>query len=170
MWNLISILTSGCNGPIWFMTNKYLILLLLLFCLTIQHCSDHDKDSSEHSHEHHSADTTVENLKMTLNQGKKWEMDVHTRNMISTMQTTFEKADHKSLEQLQKMGTTLQKQLTELISGCTMQGPSHDQLHIILPPFQTTIIKIINARDLKEGREQANHLKGLFERYYKYFQ
>lgn len=119
----------------------------------------------------HTDATTVTTLmdNLRLNNGVKWNMDQHTRIMSKKMESTFYDADHSSQAGLNSLGLKLKTQSEELITGCTMQGKSHDQLHIFLTDHLPTISALIEAEDYATAKVAAVQLKGQFETYKKYF-
>lgn len=68
-----------------------------------------------------------------LDAGKRWPADDHTRRsaqaMLDAVRAVPATADAEATKAL---GDRLQGLLEQLISGCTMQGPAHDALHIYL--------------------------------------
>jgi len=125
--------------------------------------------AEEHSHGHDSHDSAAAPANLSLNNGERWEMDDHTRTMSQMMQKTFFSADHSTLEGLNTAGTTLEQQLQELITGCTMTGKAHDQLHVFLNEHVPTINALTKAEDYASARENAIRLKGQLEAYQKHF-
>ena len=123
--------------------------------------------TSDHSHgAHHHA---LNKHELTLNEGQKWQMDEHTRKMSKQMKSTFFSADHSDLKSLKSLGSNLQSQLDSLISGCTMTGKAHDQLHVFLSEHIPTISALTNAENYDTAKKNAIELKGQFEMYERYF-
>lgn len=119
-----------------------------------------------HQHERHSEVATTE---LELNDGERWEMDEHTRAMLAKMEQTFFQADHSTLMGLNGAGSQLDAQLKELINGCTMQGESHNQLHIFLTDYMPAVKGLAGAKDYDTARASAIKLKGQLESYKHYF-
>lgn len=124
-------------------------------------------NTAEHSHtkHHHTAKLALE-----LNNGSKWEMDEHTRNMSKKMKQTFLTAEHANLESLNNLGKQLQSQLDVLIRGCTMTGEAHDQLHVFLSTHMPAIHALESASDYASAKKHAIELKHQFEVYGEYFE
>ena len=74
-------------------------------------------------------------LDLTLDNGTKWSMDEHTGTSSAALRTHLGDAAPESVEALAALGATLQGDIDGLIAGCTMTGPSHDQLHVFLMAF-----------------------------------
>ena len=124
--------------------------------------------AAEHGHGHHEHGAAAESG-LSLNQGERWEMDQHTRAMLLKMEEAFFVADHSTQAGLNAAGAELKGQLGELISGCTMQGAAHDQLHLFLTDYMPAIDRLAEAADYESARAAAIELKGHFETYKHYF-
>lgn len=119
----------------------------------------------EDPHAHHH-DPAVE-LKMSLNDGQKWMADRHTFDSAAWMRasvTNFQKnASAGSLDAIHKVGQQLEKQLHELIRGCTMIGPHHDQLHIWIAMLAPQIEALIDATDVTAGQAAVAKVSDLLK-------
>ncbi|WP_051303426.1 hypothetical protein [Psychromonas aquimarina] len=124
-------------------------------------------DNPSNGHSNHGVEAPVDGLR--LNNGEQWNMDVHTRTISQKMKKTFLDTDHSTQENLNALGVKLQKQVNELIVGCTMNGKSHDQLHIFLNSQIPTINALALADNYNSARALEIQLKGQFETYQKYF-
>ncbi|MCW8905923.1 MAG: hypothetical protein OQL28_01635 [Sedimenticola sp.] len=142
-------------------------LIVLLFLSTTLAGNTFAADDHSHGHDSHAAETGLSGL--SLNNGQAWEMDEHTRTMSKKMRDTFFAGDHGSLEGLTSMGTELERQMQDLVKGCTMTGQAHDQLHVFLNSHVPTINALAQADNYKAARENAIRLKGQLETYRKHF-
>ena len=68
------------------------------------------------------------------------------------------------------LGATLQGDIDDLIAGCTMAGPSHDQLHVFLMAFIPEVQVLSTTSDLDAGAENVARLKGLMASYGEHFE
>ncbi len=125
--------------------------------------------SAETGHHHHHSNASSFSL-LSLNQGKRWQMDDHTRMSSRQMQKTFFDADHSSLSALNALGEELEHQLEGLIAGCTMNGEAHEQLHLFLNEHIATVAALSKASNYQSAVESAIKLKGQFESYQQYFE
>jgi hypothetical protein len=146
----------------------------ILIATLLISCGDKDAET-EHvcadDHASHSAITTTvsDGLDgLILNKGSKWEMDGHTKDIFAKMAESFLDLDHASLNEagLKQAGADLQRDINELIQGCTMSGDAHNQLHVYLTGY------IPAVADLSEfGRtDDAEKVKHYLEKYDKYFE
>lgn len=120
-----------------------------------------------HGHGHHASEAGIGGL--GLNHGQQWEMDEHTRTMLVKMEATFFAADHSSQTGLNAAGAKLQAKMDDLITGCTMAGESHDQLHVFLSEYIPAVDRLAQAKDYAAAKGAAIELKGHFGTYKKYF-
>ncbi len=155
------------------MKPTHIVITILITIAFITSCSDdHAKDTHDEtaSHsDHQSSENHEAGIEgMVLNNGRKWQMDEHTRASFTKMTGLFLKADHKSLEgdDLKQVGTDLQGDLDGLIQGCTMTGESHNQLHIYL----TGYIPAVQALSKTGTLEDAKKVKYYLEIYDDYFE
>lgn len=126
--------------------------------------------AADHAHGHgHAQHASTAGSGLSLNQGERWEMDAHTRDMLLQMEETFFAADHSSQAGLNAVGVKLKGQLDKLIAGCTMHGAAHDQLHLFLTDYIPTIDRLADASDYEKARAAAIELKGQLETYKHYF-
>jgi hypothetical protein len=146
----------------------YLILagVFIIFPLnrvSSQEDTDHQNKNIEHSNHE-------ESLSLSLNDGKRWQMDDHTRKMTTEMLATFSTSDHSTVTGLNFLGKQLREQLDKLIKGCTMTGQSHEQLHIFLNSYMPAVNSLIVSNDINTGTRNAIAIKKLLESYQQYFE
>jgi hypothetical protein len=123
----------------------------------------------EHNHEHSENSEGKAINGLSLNHGKRWEMDKHTRIISVKMNDTFFNSDHSTKANLKSLGIKLETQLNDLIAGCTMEGEAHNQLHLFLTNYAPTIQNLAEAKNLDMARRSAIKLKGYLEAYKKHF-
>ncbi len=122
--------------------------------------------SNEPANDH---DTFV--LKLELNDGQKWQVDEHTRASVGAMtRLIVEASPIHSVEDARTLAAAFDVELKNLIQGCTMTGPAHDQLHLVLaalfPRVQTLKVKTERA----ELQETQREIRSIFEAYEAAFQ
>ncbi len=96
-----------------------------------------------------------------LNQGEKWLMDQHTRDMFNVMSQRVNAGGS-----LSKLGTALNDDLNQLIKGCTMTGAAHDQLHVFLMPYFSAVNELTETGSeiaLKEIKQALKDYQNYFE-------
>ncbi len=98
---------------------------------------------------------------MDLNDGKKWQMDKHTRESFNEMAEYFLSKDIGLLsqDQLKEQGNILQSYLDNLIQGCTMQGKEHDQLHTFLMLYMPEVEALSKTGNKENALKAQYYLK-----------
>ncbi len=135
--------------------------MVLLFLMVTNVQAVFGQQHSEHKHTDHSQHQSQEITHPKLNQGAKWVMDDHTRVMFIAMKQKVDTGGD-----LQAMGAELNDDLQKLIQGCTMTGAAHDQLHVFLVPYMTSV------KALSETGSKAaySEVKQALQDYKKYFE
>ncbi len=139
---------------------------------TGHHDDGHQSDSALHStapnydddgHDDHARTVQVPDAlaHMALNDGHKWLMDDHTRASFAAMADSFLGADHGALteEGRKEAGAALDAQLKDLIQGCTMEGPPHDQLHIFLSGYLPAVAALSNSGKVEDAQRVEHYLR-----------
>ena len=107
---------------------------------------------------------------LSLNNGAKWMADDHTRQSMGRIGELLSSKD--SLEKLadyQALANGIDAQMRGLISGCTMQGPAHDQLHVFLSMFIPGMEKLKNPEGIEEAKKIRAELVELVSVYHQHF-
>lgn len=138
------------------------LLLLLSACGT---SSDKSQETvQEENHHHHADEGAIE-----LNNGEKWEADENTRSVVATMEAQisgFEKSEGTAPKTL---ADSLTRQMNLLISGCTMKGKGHDELHKWIMPLTDQVRQLSVANTEDETSRVLNQLKESFETFHQAF-
>jgi hypothetical protein len=145
--------------------NKFLICLIsIIIVLTYLGCGE--KQQSEQTGE-----SQKSIIKFVLNDGKKWQMDEHTRNTIKNLDSLLISQDPiNTIEDYNLHGEKLDEELILLIRGCTMEGPAHDQLHIFLGYFYPKIQSLKKETNTELAKDNITEMENLFVEYHKYFE
>ncbi len=130
----------------------------------------HDHDAPSSGEAHHDHDAPAGDLVLSLDGTKKWVMDEHTRDVMAKTGQTLAQADTDSIEGLHQMARTLQKELDSLISGCTMDGAAHDELHVFLMAWIPKVDSLKKVEDVDEGKATVAHLEAMLVTYGQYFE
>ncbi len=102
---------------------------------------------------------------MVLNDGERWQMDEHTRTSFAKMATSFLDADPQPVaaEDLKAAGANLNTLINELIMGCTMIGPGHDQLHVYLVGYMPAVAALASAGRTEDAETVTRYLEAYDE-------
>jgi len=110
-------------------------------------------------------------IKFVLNEGKKWQMDEHTRKTITNLDSILNSQEQPtSIEEYSQLGEKLDEELILLIRGCTMEGPAHDQLHIFLGYFYPMVQDLKKDTEVESSKKILAKMDNLFVEYHKYFE
>ena len=148
-------------------------VLLFAFALAAAGCAGDHADHADHAaapaevHTDHAAHAAPA---LALDDGAKWSMDEHTRTSSAALRTHLGEATPESVSALTALGATLQGDIDGLIAGCTMTGPSHDQLHVFLMAFIPEVQSLSATADLDAGQQNVERLKGLMASYGEHFE
>ncbi len=153
---------------------KYTVILI--FGSVLISCGDgsHDHNTS-HSEMQSNADHAnkmdeTSDLAIQLNNGDKWLVNDEMKPALEKGENALNdylasnNNDYKSLAQELKSANS------NLISSCTMDGVSHDELHKWLHPHLTLVGDLENAKTVNEADEVIEKLKSSYETYHTYFQ
>jgi len=144
---------------------KQLAISTLTVALLIS-CNNDQVKAGHSETDDHAVHQTGEMLEsggdgLVLNQGKKWEMDEHTRNSFNKMAESFLNTDHASMnaQDLKQSGTALQSELDVLIKGCTMTGEAHNQLHVYLTGYIPAVQALSESGNLDDAKKVEHYLE-----------
>ncbi|MEQ9365034.1 MAG: hypothetical protein RIF32_12355 [Leptospirales bacterium] len=148
-------------------------LLILIFCATLFACDHHDEhDHSaglEHSHGHEVASDSSPALR--LDAGRKWSSDASTRAGMRRMQEIGRAAlaDSTDSESKARLAKQLEAELARVVRECTMQGPSHQMLHLYLARLTDVIAALRNA-DPAIARDAFERLNPTLQQFDSFFE
>lgn len=135
-------------------------LCLLAATLFLLSCGDErtEADNEHAEHAEHTSATKDEGL--VLNDGKKWQMDDHTRASFAKMAEAFVNVDAAALgsDGLKQAGDDLKEDLKSLIQGCTMTGPGHDQLHVFLTSYIPAVTALQESGRVEDAKKVQHYL------------
>ena len=139
-------------------------LLLLPGCGEDSHGPAPPRHESDH-------DLHATGLTLELDNGHKWQVDEHTRRSAAEMAGLIgDAAPVNSVDDARTLATAFDEELQNLIQGCTMKGPAHDQLHLFLAALFPRVEELSVKTDLEELRETQLEIRSLFDAYERYFQ
>lgn len=149
-----------------------IITISALLLLGTMSCSDNSGNKNEETQneqtevqkEHDESDDTEDEL--SLNNGEKWKINEEMTPYILKSEQLVEDFDG---EDYNALADDLMELNNELISSCTMDGPSHDELHKWLHPH-IELLKQLKAQDNQEEAEEVvEEIEDSFEVFHEYF-
>ncbi len=130
----------------------------------------HDTSTSLHEEAH--MGMTLDNSwinEIELDNGTKWEANEETNIGVKKMLTLIKEKDPQTVEDYHDMASELNEHKNYVVKECTMQGPSHDNLHVFLHPLIDKIAALGEVTTTQEGAELNESIRGNLEAYYTYF-
>lgn len=127
---------------------KLIAVFFLSSFLSLTFAQDHKMDHSQH-HEKKS--------ELSLNKGKKWEVDQTMKENMEAIHTEFEKTHklHKSKKaaaaDYESLSTTITQSAEKIAANCKMEKKMDDTFHVLLGDMMA------GAEELKD---KANNQKG----------
>ena len=127
--------------------------------LLLAACDNHSEPEATHAeHAEHGAPSV---LTLPLNDGARWQMDPHTRETVELTRTTLTEATVTDAASGRALSVTLQGQLDQLISGCTMTGADHDALHGFLTVYIPAVQALQAVTDDASATAQFTALRAM---------
>ncbi|WP_457617602.1 hypothetical protein [Lutibacter sp.] len=154
---------------------KLLLTIVIASVITIS-CSETTKKKQEdyNSVKKETVEKTVnnhkKNSKIQLNDGKLWSANYETTRGILNMQqllNTFSSED--SLEAYAVLKSNLEKEFGTIITECTMEGESHNQLHNFLVPMKD-LFNNLGSSDITTSKKSFKALEKHLASYSSYFE
>lgn len=157
-------------------------MLMLLLALA---CEDHGETQapaahSPHAHDAHDAHDAPKTeahgaadagqLTLSLNEGAKWQLDDNTRTVFAETRSSLKGTDPTTVEEAHALAATLQEQQGRLIRGCTMEGSSHDELHVFLQAWIPGVKALGESTTLSQSQAQLAALRGYMDALDKHFE
>lgn len=105
-----------------------------------------------------------------LDNGSKWQANLETTEGVDKMLGLVKTSDLKTVEDYHTLASKLNEDKNVLVKKCTMEGPSHDNLHVFLHPLIEKIEALGKVSTTDEGSEVTASIKENLDGYYTYFQ
>lgn len=153
---------------------------LLISCNETKNKDEHSEtiETTEGVHEHemeemgtemHSMNNAWVN-EMKMDNGNKWQANLETTEGVDKMLGLLKSSDPKTVEDYHSLATKLNEDKNIVVKKCTMEGPSHDNLHIFLYALIEKIEALGKVSTAEEGSKITASIKENLEGYYNYFQ
>lgn len=163
---------------------KHLIFSMSLLALVS--CKDNKQQETENKTEkteqsmdatkedHHDAATGVYAnawvSEIQKDKGAKWQADELTNEGVKKMQTTIETQSTNTLSDYHKLAKQLNDDKNYVVKNCTMEGASHDNLHIWLMPLIEKIDALTKIEDVDDAAKLKQSIEENISAYDTYFQ
>ncbi len=104
-----------------------------------------------------------------LDNDGKWEANLETTEGVDKMLLLVKSRDPKTVEDYHALASDLNETKNFVIKKCTMEGPSHDNLHVFLHSLIEKIEALGKISTVDEGSKVTASIKENLEGYYTYF-
>ena len=143
----------------------------LLFLAGCGHGHGHgDHEDPAHA-EHEAHQSHGPGLQLTLDDGRKWQVDEPTRESAAKIASLAADAESvASVEDARALGKALDEELDTLVRRCKMTGPAHDQLHVFLVALFPEVEALEQKTDLGELQAARAEIGELLEAYSTHFE
>ena len=106
---------------------------------------------------------------IVLDNGIKWRANVETTNGVTKMLSLISENQASTAEGYRKLGDGLNEVKNTVVKECTMEGASHDNLHVWLHPLIEKIKRLQKTESAEEGAKLTSNIKNHLEGYFDYF-
>lgn len=104
-----------------------------------------------------------------LDNGSKWSANIETTEGILAMSSRIAEDESNSIKHYKKLASDLNVIKNTIIKECTMEGESHDNLHVFLVPLADKIAALGEVNSVHEGAEITREIREYLDLYYNYF-
>ncbi|AMC11455.1 hypothetical protein Lupro_09340 [Lutibacter profundi] len=146
--------------------------LVLLITITTISCgnksekkeADSKKIEQTEEQQHSSSENSIQ-----LNNGNPWMANIETTQGIANMKKLMDNFSKKeNSEAYTQLKSSLEKEFGTIITACTMEGESHNQLHNYLVPMKD-YFEGLASKDILKCKKTYNELNKHLAEYSTYF-
>jgi len=105
-----------------------------------------------------------------LNNGAKWEANLETTEGVKEMQEVLNAQETTTIEDYHQLATHLNEIKNTVVKECTMNGASHDNLHIWLYPLIEKMNALVETNNLDEAASIKQSIEDNLDAYTTFFQ
>ena len=162
---------------------KHIILTLGIFCLGFLVSCDNTTEASSDTveqHEHPAGDehpagedhdhSHDDGEAIALNDGEKWEVNKEMHPFVKAGESFVKDYAGSGDEDYISLAENLAKENSQLISSCTMDGVSHDELHKWLHPHLELTSALKKADNVQEASHIVDELVESYKTFHTYFE
>ena len=145
------------------------IFLVAISSVVLMSCKNEVKttDSEKKTEIEHVQDTSSETI--ALNNGEKWKVNEEMKPFIVKSEAVLEAYVKNNGTDYKKLAQDIKDQNSLLIKSCTMEGPSHDELHKWLAPHLALVDELEKETDAAKAAETVTALQKSYVLYHQYF-
>lgn len=132
------------------------------------------EQSAEHIDERHDDETSnvygnAWKGDIFMEHGAKWQADLTTNGGVKQLQKTFYAQTTNSLDEYHQLAKLLNENKNYVVKNCTMQGPSHDNLHVWLHPLIEKIVALSKTETVEDASKIKHSIEENINAYADYF-
>ncbi|WP_417620121.1 hypothetical protein [Oceanihabitans sediminis] len=135
---------------------------------TVEHATE--THNEHHEHEASSVYANAWTNDILLNNGSKWQADKTTNEGVQKIQNTINTHTASTLEEFHKLAQQLNDKKNYVVKNCSMEGPSHDNLHVWLHPLIEKINALLKVETVEDASRLEKSIKENVNAYSTYFQ
>lgn len=117
-----------------------------------------------------SCESNSNQVVIELNNGEKWEVNVEMLPPIQASEKLVSEFDAIDIKAYIVLAEKLKENNKVLISSCTMEGKSHDELHKWLYPYLALVEELATAKEESKAAQILLKIEHSFETYNQHFQ
>lgn len=141
---------------------KKSLLIIAIISLTLSNCTGEKKETNPVLNNNWKKEIVLDN-------GAKWEANIETTKGVSDMITLIKENKETTLEAYLALAKKLNDRNNILIKECTMQGPSHDNLHVFLHPLIEKINALLEVESTSDAKKILSSISENLDAYTTYF-
>ncbi|WP_199223398.1 hypothetical protein [Brumimicrobium oceani] len=119
--------------------------------------------AADHEHSHDDGE------EISLNDGERWKVNEEMKPFVMQGEIFVKDFLDSGDEDYLSLAENLADQNKQLITSCTMDGVSHDELHKWLHPHLELTKELKQAKSIDEANHIVEHLLASYEEYHKFF-
>jgi len=154
---------------------KKTAILGLVLLISLLGCKETQKEKTtkeqtavEHKEDTHGGQNNWMS-QIQLDNGAKWKANIETTEGIQAMSSRIAEDESISIKHYKKLASDLNDLKNNIIKECTMEGESHDNLHVFLVPLLDKIEALGEVNSVHEGAVITRDIREHLKVYYNYF-
>ena len=112
----------------------------------------------------------VSKLAITLDKGEKWKVNEEMMPFVRNIEKDVNDFPGTGQKDYKSLASSIQKNIDQLVSSCTMEGKGHDELHKWLLPFIDTVKALSKANNDVEAAAQFENVRAAMVVFNQYFE
>ena len=134
---------------------------------SVEHSADNDNNHQAHEASGVYANAWISEIQN--DNGAKWQADTTTNDGVQKLQNTINSQSPSTLEEYHKLAEQLNEEKNFVVKNCTMEGPSHDNLHIWLHPLIEKINSLLKVETVEDASKIRQSIEENINAYTTYF-